>query len=39
MKAEDRGNMRFELTKLAFALAEYRAHHGSYPATTRGSRA
>ncbi len=32
MKAEDRGNMRFELTKLAFALAEYRAHHGSYPA-------
>ena len=24
--------MRFELTKLAFALAEYRARHGSYPA-------
>jgi hypothetical protein len=30
--AEDRGNMRFDLTKLAFALAEYRARHGSYPA-------
>ena len=30
--AEDRGNMRFDVTKLAFALAEYRAAHGSYPA-------
>ena len=26
---EDRGNTRFGLTKLAFALAEYRARHGS----------
>jgi hypothetical protein len=28
----DRGNMQFELDKLAFALAGYRADHGSYPA-------
>lgn len=28
----DRGTMRFELDKLAFALAGYRADHGSYPA-------
>ena len=32
LNAEDRGNMRLELTKLAFALAEYRAQHGVYPA-------
>ena len=32
VKLEDRENIRLELTKLAFALAEYRAHHGSYPA-------
>jgi hypothetical protein len=30
--AEDRGTMQLELTKLAFALAAYRADHGSYPA-------
>ncbi len=30
--AEDRGLMRFDLTKLAFALAAYRAEHGAYPA-------
>jgi hypothetical protein len=30
--AEDRWNTVFDLTKLAFALAEYRARHGSYPA-------
>jgi hypothetical protein len=30
--AEDRGNTRLELTKLAFALAEYRGGHGFYPA-------
>jgi hypothetical protein len=30
--AEDRGAMQFELTRIAFALAEYRADHGSYPA-------
>ena len=30
---EDRGLMRFDLTKLAFALAAYRADHGAYPAT------
>ncbi len=30
--AEDRGTMQFELTKLAFALAAYRADNGSYPA-------
>jgi hypothetical protein len=30
--AEDRGAMQFELTRLAFALAAYRADHGSYPA-------
>jgi hypothetical protein len=29
---EDRMTMRFELTGLAFALAAYRADHGSYPA-------
>jgi hypothetical protein len=28
---EDRGTMQFELTKLAFALAAYRADNGSYP--------
>ena len=32
MIAEDRGNMRFEVTKLAFAVAEYRAQKGDYPA-------
>ncbi len=32
INAEDRGNTAFDLTKLAFALAEYRARHGSYPA-------
>ena len=32
MGAEDRGNMSLNVTKLAFALAEYRARHGSYPA-------
>ena len=32
MNAEDRGDMTFDLTKLAFALAEYHARHGSYPA-------
>jgi hypothetical protein len=31
MNAEDRATMQFELTKLAFALAAYRAEHGSYP--------
>ena len=30
--AEDRSAMQFELTKLAFTLAAYRADHGSYPA-------
>jgi hypothetical protein len=30
--AEDRSAMQFELTKLAFALAEYHAVHGRYPA-------
>ena len=29
---DDRATTRFELTKLAFALAAYRADHGSYPA-------
>ena len=29
--AEDRALMRFDLTKLAFALAAYRADHGAYP--------
>jgi hypothetical protein len=29
---EDRGITQFELTKLAFAMAEYRAAHGRYPA-------
>jgi hypothetical protein len=32
IEAEDRGAMQFDLTKLAFALAAYRADHGSYPA-------
>jgi hypothetical protein len=31
-KAEDRGAMQLEVTKLAFALAAYRAEHGTYPA-------
>ena len=30
--AEDRGAMTFDLTKLAFALAAYRADRGAYPA-------
>jgi hypothetical protein len=30
--AEDRAAMRFDLTKLAFALAAFRADHGAYPA-------
>ncbi len=30
--AADRGVMQFELDKLAFALAAYRADHASYPA-------
>lgn len=30
--AEDRGAMKFDLTKLAFALAAYRADRGAYPA-------
>jgi hypothetical protein len=30
--AEDRGTMQFDLVKLAFALATYRADHGSFPA-------
>ena len=30
-KAEDIATMRFELIKLAFALAAYRADHGAYP--------
>jgi hypothetical protein len=30
--AEDRATMQFELDRLAFALAAYRADHGSYPA-------
>jgi hypothetical protein len=30
-EAEDRATMRFELTKLAFTLAAYRADEGSYP--------
>ena len=30
--AEDRGTMQFDLTKLAFALAAYRADRGAYPA-------
>jgi hypothetical protein len=30
--AEDRGAMQFELIRLGFALAAYRADHGSYPA-------
>jgi hypothetical protein len=31
-KAENRASTQFELTKLAFALAAYRADHGAYPA-------
>ena len=31
-EVEDRGLTRFDLTKLAFALAAYRADHGAYPA-------
>ena len=31
-QADDRATMQFELTKLGFALAAYRADHGSYPA-------
>jgi hypothetical protein len=31
MNAEDRSMMQIELNDLAFALAEYRADHGSYP--------
>jgi hypothetical protein len=30
--AEDRATMQFDLIKLAFALAAYRADHGEYPA-------
>lgn len=30
--ADDRAVMRFDLVKLAFALAAYRADHGAYPA-------
>jgi len=29
--AEDRGTIQFEVTRLGFALAAYRADHGSYP--------
>jgi hypothetical protein len=32
LNAEDRAAMQFELTKLAFTLAAYRAERGSYPA-------
>ena len=31
-QAEDRGAMQFEVTRLGFALAAYRADHGAYPA-------
>jgi acetyl esterase/lipase len=31
VKAEDRGTMQFEVTKLGFALAAYHADHGAYP--------
>ena len=31
-EADARATMRFEVTRLAFALAEYRARQGSYPA-------
>ncbi|MGD0898188.1 MAG: alpha/beta hydrolase [Thermoguttaceae bacterium] len=31
-QAENRGAMQFDLIRLAFALAAYRADHGSYPA-------
>ncbi len=31
-EVEARENMRFDVTRLAFALAEYRARQGSYPA-------
>ncbi len=34
--SEDRAAMQFELTKLAFTLAAYRADHGSYPAKLAG---
>jgi len=30
--AEDRATVQFDLTRLAFALAAYRADHGAYPA-------
>jgi hypothetical protein len=30
--AEDRGTMKFEVTRLAFAVAAYRADRGAYPA-------
>jgi hypothetical protein len=30
--AEDRGEMQFEITKLGYALAAYRAERGAYPA-------
>ena len=33
--AEDRGLVRLDLAKLAFALAAYRADHGAYPAKLR----
>ena len=32
LNAEDGSAMRFELDKLGFALAAYRADHGAYPA-------
>jgi hypothetical protein len=32
LAAEDRATMQFELAKFGFALAAYRADHGSYPA-------
>ncbi len=32
IQCEDRWSMRFELDKLSFALASYRADHGAYPA-------
>ena len=33
IQVEDRWIMRFELNKLGFTLASYRADHGAYPAT------
>jgi hypothetical protein len=33
LNVDDRATMRFELTRLALALAAYRADRGSYPAT------